>query len=264
MAASASCAKGCDCSGDTEAEPYAGYAGALYCMDEENAGGDIAFVKHSTPVDYPTIKKANQGDLTSAGDLSQYVGTINSSIPGCNEVFVLPLICSRTMWASATAAARSSTPLVDLLQWRTVNEFMRPATPANLPPTPWSPERNSWTAPLTLHSWLPWACPVHRVPPSTPVDRVSAHPLMLTRCAAHDSLDPHDHHFLTHLAGFGCLPSCAVTSSEVANLIDEGQTGLWSDDTERLYKLANPKTGFKDFFTAYDSFEKIRVSDVSW
>lgn len=47
----------------TESDPYAGYEGALLCMDEVDSGGDIAFVKQSTVQTY-------SGDtaLTSASD----------------------------------------------------------------------------------------------------------------------------------------------------------------------------------------------------
>jgi len=189
-----------DCSGDTEAEPYAGYAGALYCMDEENAGGDIAFVKHSTPVDYPTIKKANQGDLTSAGDLSNYVGICDS---GCKKLYTpsgsFAMENGKRVYETCNTGKSASNAMVAR------KEFV---------------DSTAYTALL------------------------AAMGLSSAQSAAINA-------------------GGQITSSEVANLIDEGQTGLWSDDTERLYKLANPKTGFKDFFTAYDSFEKIRVSDLT-
>ncbi|KAF5834924.1 hypothetical protein DUNSADRAFT_8150 [Dunaliella salina] len=189
-----------DCSGETESEPYAGYAGALYCMDEKNAGGDIAFVKHSTPVDYPSIKKANQDPLTSANDLSQYVGICDT---GCKTLYnpggSYVMENGRPAYETCNTGKSASNAMVAR------KEFV------------------DTTAYTTL---------------------LAAMGLSSAQSAAINA-------------------GGEITNSEVNNLIDEGRTGLWSADTERLYRLANPKTGFKDFFTAYDSFKEIRDSDLA-
>ncbi|KAF5830738.1 hypothetical protein DUNSADRAFT_14099 [Dunaliella salina] len=69
------------CKGDcTSTDPYAGYEGALYCMDQE---GDIAFVKHSTVRDYDASDDADKEPLTET-DKSTYVGICDS---GCMTLF---------------------------------------------------------------------------------------------------------------------------------------------------------------------------------
>lgn len=57
----------------------------------------------------------------------------------------------------------------------------------------------------------------------------------------------------------------AVSSLQASAIVKEDTVGVWSSDTKYLYKLSDADTdaGFKSFFTAYDSFESIRESDVS-
>nr|AAB36531.1 Ttf-1 [Dunaliella salina] len=172
----------------TSNSPYAGYDGALHCIDDEDnndiTGGDIAFVKHSTVRDYNGL---------------------------------LSIQTRMTLWASCDAGCMTlfdaeGNPTKDGDQFR----YEKCST-----------GKSASNAMVVKKSFI----------------GTSEHTKLMTAMGLQNS------------------NSADVPANSA--LKNEDTVGLWSDDTNKLYKIAEPATddGFKSFFTAYDSFREIRNSD---
>uniref|UniRef100_A0A7S3QTH3 Transferrin-like domain-containing protein n=1 Tax=Dunaliella tertiolecta TaxID=3047 RepID=A0A7S3QTH3_DUNTE len=178
------CKQGC-----TNDDPYAGYDGALRCIDDINqdevTGGDIAFVKHSTVPDYDgpplNTRKNDFVGICDAGCMTLFDEEGNPTKDGDGQF----------KYKKCSTGKSASNAMVVKKSFIGTSEHTKLMTAMGL--------QNSNSADVPANSALK----------------------------------------------------------------NEDTVGLWSDDTNKLYKIAEPATddGFKSFFTAYDSFREIRNSD---
>eukprot|EP00983_Pelagomonas_calceolata_P055532 1144195-Pelagomonas_calceolata.AAC.1 len=212
----------------TENDPYAGYEGAVLCMDEDDGkdatGGDIAFVKHSTIKDYGaglTLDKVGENQAPCCARVapsSEYVGICptkaDGSDGGCMQLYdkdgnyvdeggntVGTDGAGQPAYLSCNTGKSASNALVSK------EDFVGTA------------RYNQLMAALGLS---------YKADASAPID------------------------------------NGGITNTEAGDVKDEDTVGLWSSDTSFLNRLEDPTSdeAFKtNFFTAFNQFEEIRNTD---
>ncbi|KAF5843732.1 hypothetical protein DUNSADRAFT_8246 [Dunaliella salina] len=224
----------------TSSDPYAGYEGALSCMDQE---GDIAFVKHSTVRNYDASDSEDDdsdddddgddddGDDDGDDDDGDDDGDDDDGDDDDGD--------DGSDRPPLTESDKSN--YVGICDAGCMTLFNADGTPIQGSDGQFRYEKCS-TGKLSSDAMVAKKSFVGSPEYNILMDALS---LSNNTSAAVDAGD--------------------ITEQQATALKQEGTVGLWSANTQLLYKITEPTTdsGFQSFFTAYDAFKEIQFSEIS-